>query len=244
MSVMRCTECGHRFPARSRFDVDGSCPECGCEELVEEDAYGDDVADLRCAECGFAIEAGIKVEWNEQTRVFTVDDDCPVCEAEGNPGQPLEPEDAVESVRQEPEYAVARAAARRLRGDTVGHGVPVDVEEVARRRGLTVERGMFEHDGMLRGTVIEVPSQHGRGPERFVIAHEVGHHELGHQGDRHKIEPEANAFASELLIPRDELTRKVKQGGTFRSLARHFDASQQAVVNAERTAKLLGQMRG
>ena len=151
MSVMRCTECGHRFPAKSHFDADGPCPECGCEELVEEDAYDDEVSDLRCAECGFAIDAGIKVEWNEETRLFTVDDDCPVCEAEGNPGQALEPEDSVGPVRQKPEYAVARAAARRLRGDTVGHRVPVDVEEIARRRGLTIERGMFEHDGCCAG---------------------------------------------------------------------------------------------
>jgi hypothetical protein len=246
MSVMRCSECGHRFPTRSRFDAGGLCPECGCEELVEEDAYGDDeVSGLRCAECGFEVDAGTKVEWAEQTRAFTVDDDCPVCEAEGKPGQALEPGDAVGSVRQAPEYAVARAAARRVREETVGHGVPVDVEEIARRRGLTVDRRMFVHDGMLRGTVIEVPRQRGAGPERFVIAHEVGHHELRHQGDRRKIEPEANAFASELLIPRDELTRQVRQGdASFRSLARRFDASQQAVVYAVRAAKLLSQIRG
>jgi hypothetical protein len=137
---------------------------------------------------------------------------------------------------------MARAAARRVREETVGGGVPVDVEEIARQRGLTVRRARFPHDGLLRGTVIEVPEQPSAASGRFVIAHEIGHHELRHQGDRHKIEPEANAFASELLIPRDELTRQVKQGLTFRGLARHFQVSHEAAVRAVRGAKLLRQM--
>lgn len=244
MTVMRCTECGHRFPTRSRFEADGSCPECGCEELVEIDAYDDEVAELRCAECGFEVEAGVKVEWEEEARVFTVDDDCPVCEAAGSPRQTLEPADQVARVRDEPEYAAARAAARRVREDTVGNAVPVDVEEIARQRGLTVRRGMFQHDGILRGMVIEVPQQRAPGPERFVIAHEIGHYELRHEGDRHKIEPEANAFASELLIPRAELAQHVTAGASFRRLADHFQTSQQAVVYAVRSARLLKRMRG
>jgi hypothetical protein len=246
MSVMRCTECGHRFPTHSRFDAEGCCPECGCEELVQVDAYDDDVSELRCAECGFEVECGVKVEWEEDTRVFTVDDDCPVCEVEGNLGQPLEPADAVTSVRQQPEYKAATAAARKLRERTVGDGIPVDVAEIARQCGLTIVRGDFDHDGMLRESTIEISSRYQRdsGPERFVVAHEIGHHELRHRDDRHKAEPEANAFASELLIPRAELARQVKQGSTFRGLARHFGASRQAVAYAVRTAKLLAQMRG
>lgn len=244
MTVLRCTVCGARVPTRSRFDAEGGCPECGADELVEEDAYDPDAQELRCAECGWEVEAGVQIEWEEHTRIFTVDDDCPVCEAEGKPGQALEPADTVRSVRDEPEYGAARAAATRLRENTVGAGVPVDVEKIARQRRLTVRRGLFDHDGLLKGTVIEAPRERGRGAERFVIAHEIGHYELRHQGDRHKIEPEANAFASELLIPRQELIHEVKKGSTFRSLARHFNASQQAVVYAVRSAKLLNRIGG
>ncbi len=244
MTVLRCGVCGEPVATRSRFDAEGGCPECGADELVEEDAYDPDTRELRCAECGWEVEAGVQIEWEGETRTFTVDHDCPVCEAQGNPGQVLEPADAVRAVRDEPEYGTARAAATRLRESTVGAGVPVDVEDIARQSGLTVLRGHFDHDGLLTGAVIEVPQQRSRGAERFVIAHEIGHHELRHEGDRQKVEPEANAFASELLIPRQELIRQVKQGGTFRGLARHFEASQQAVVHAVRSAKLLNRIGG
>jgi hypothetical protein len=218
MTVLRCTVCNGDVAARSQFEVGSDCPECGEGTLVELDPYDD------------------------ETRVFTVDDDCPVCEAAGFPGQALEPADSVRAPQDEPEHETARAAARRLRDETVGGGVPVDVEAIAGRLGLAVRRGAFAHDGLLRGQTIEVPDR-GRHPERFVIAHEIGHYELRHEGDRLKIEPEANAFASELLIPRVELTRVVRRGGaSFRSLSQHFEVSQQAVVYALRSAKLLGLM--
>jgi len=245
MTELVCQVCGQKVIARTRFEAEGECPECGAVDgcLVEQDAYDDAVRELRCGECGWEVEAGVQIQWEEATRVFTVDDDCPICLAEGNPGQALEPADTVRAIRDLPEYGSARAAARRLRDSTVGSGVPVDVARIAALSGLTVRRGVFDHDGMLRETVIEVPEGH-RGAERFVIAHEIGHHELRHQGDRQKVEPEANAFASELLIPADELRRQVAAGATLRGLARHFDVSVQATVYALRAAKLLNRISG
>jgi DNA-directed RNA polymerase subunit RPC12/RpoP len=244
VTVLRCTNCGKDVPARSRFEAGGICPECGEEDcLVEDDAYDPDTRELRCAECGWEIEAGVRIEWENETRVFTVDDDCPVCEAAGYAGQALEPADGVRTPRDEPDYATARAAARRLRERTVGAGIPVDVHGIARALGLTVRRGPFGHDGLLDETTIEVPER-GHAPERFVIAHEVGHYELRHQGDRLKIEPEANAFASELLIPRIELVRRTRDRATLRDLASHFDVSRQAIVYALRSAKLLSRIGG
>ena len=61
-------------------------------------------------------------------------------------------------------------------------------------------------------------------------------------GDRLKVEPEANAFASELLIPRAELARRAGNGATLRSLASQFQVSVQAVVYALRSAKLLNRI--
>jgi hypothetical protein len=243
MTQLICQECGRQVTVRSRFEAEGECPECGAEAggLVEQDAYDEAPRELRCAECGWEVEAGVRVELSEGTRTFTVDDDCPVCAAIGSPGQVLEPANTAPSVREQPEYPVARAAAERLREKTVGSGVPVDVEQIAASLGLTVRRGDFPHDGMLRDEIIEVPNGHHRA-ERFVIAHEIGHYELRHQGSRTKIEPEANAFASELLIPRNELRQQVDRA-TLRELARDFDVSRQAIVYALQTAKLLQRVR-
>ena len=38
MAVVVCKACGARSVVRSQFEVEGECPECGEEELVQEDA--------------------------------------------------------------------------------------------------------------------------------------------------------------------------------------------------------------
>jgi hypothetical protein len=241
MSEVRCTVCGRTIVLRSPFEVEGECPECGAEagSLVELDAYDDpDIRELRCAWCGWTVEAGVDVSWDEDERqVFSIDDDCPVCEAGGDAGRPLETADQVRSLRDQPEYKAARAAAAKLRVNQ-GAAIPVDVEAIAVAVGLRINRGHFAHDGLLRAGVIEVPEGHP-GAERFIVAHEIGHHCLRHRGDRHKIEPEANAFASELLIPRDALRRELRNPQTISALARRFEASRQAVVHAAQSARLV-----
>lgn len=243
MSQLRCSACGEFVSTRTVFEDEGECPHCGADagSLVELDAYDDPVLELRCAECGWEIAAGIEIEWDDDVRVFTVDDDCPICAAAGASGQVLEPADGI-ARREEPEFGVARAAARRVREETLGPGLPVDVDQIANKLGLTVRRGPFRHDGLLTGEVIEVPEGHP-GAERFVIAHEIGHYELRHQGSREKVEPEANAFASELLIPRAELVAEVKKNPSLRWLAGRFAVSKQALVYAARSAKVIGQLR-
>jgi hypothetical protein len=245
MSEVRCTVCGERTVLRSQFEAEGECPECGAGSgsLVKLDAYdGVDVHQVRCAWCGWTVDAGVDVTWDEDERqIFSVDDDCPVCEAGGDPGRPLEPAEQVISIRDMPEHAAARAAAAKLRSEQAGETVPVDVDALARAVGLKVKRGLFGHDGLLREDVIEVPEGHPRA-ERFVVAHELGHHYLRHQGDRHKIEPEANAFASELLIPRDTLRRELRTPQTISALARRFGASRQAVVYAVQSARLVDRL--
>lgn len=114
---------------------------------------------------------------------------------------------------------------------------PVDVEEIARRKGALLSFGPLDADvsGMLfrdGGTVlIGVNSAHSSTRQRFTIAHELGHWSL-HKGnmiidtlqvnfrdktsslatDRKEIE--ANAFAADLLMPErfifEEVSRLIK----------------------------------
>ena len=90
MTVVLCTNCGEEIAVRSRFEVGGICPECGEDDcLVEEDAYDPGTRELRCAECRWQVEAGVRLEWGGSTRAFSVDDDCPVCSAAGLPDRRL-----------------------------------------------------------------------------------------------------------------------------------------------------------
>ena len=109
------------------------------------------------------------------------------------------------------------------------------VEEIARRLGVTVERSAFERDlsGMAHvkgGTpIVGINSLHHPNRRRVTLAHELGHVCLHRQfletvvhvdkGSLRRdaasamgteaIEIEANAFASELLMPQDLLDREI-----------------------------------
>lgn len=242
MTEVRCAVCGATSVLRSHFEVEGECPECDAEpgSLVAVDAYDDpDIRTLQCAQCGWTVEAGVDVTWDEdESQVFSVDDDCPMCDAAGYPGEALEPADRVRRIRDLPEYRISRAAASKLRDGAGEHTAPINVHRIAVALSLDVRRGQYPHQGLLRDTVIEVPEGH-RGAERFVISHEIAHYALRHEGNRHKIEPEANAFGFELLIPREILRRELRTPQTITALSRRFEASRQAVFYAVRAARLL-----
>jgi len=112
-----------------------------------------------------------------------------------------------------------------------GSRPPVDVERIARDRGLRVLRG--DLGGDVSGILITTPGKpptiivhktHARTRQRFTIAHELGHYVLRHQAvagdhvivDRGNFislrgpraaagvdikEIEANRFAADLLMP-------------------------------------------
>ena len=108
---------------------------------------------------------------------------------------------------------------------------PVDVKEIAKKLGLTVvvEDLDEEISGLLTTAETErticVNKKHSRNRQRFSIAHEIGHHQLGHQfvpGEHVHVdrgvqisqrsgrsseaidskEIEANQFAACLLMPK------------------------------------------
>ncbi len=238
MTVMICRDCGEDFVLRSRFEA--CCPECGSEDLEPEDAYDPVAHELQCEFCGYAVDtsAGPDKDWasDETSEPRSVDDPCPICTSA------LVPRSEAPTAHKLPEYKLAREAARKLHRDHVIPGPPFRLESVANELGLEVEIGSFDHEGLLIGTRIELPA----GSEnviRFALAHEIGHFVLRHQGERAKIEPEANAFASELLMPRELLTAAVGRTPSVRSLCAEFGVSRQAMVYALMSAKAIDRVR-
>jgi hypothetical protein len=215
---------------RSRFE--GGCPECGSEDLEAEDTYDPIERELRCEYCGYRIDTtvGPDDDWEEDERgqplPTSVDDPCPICE------RALVPASEAKDPRKQPESELARKAARKVHREQELAGPPYDVEQLAGKLGLEVVRGGFEHDGMLVDERIEIPEGLNKTVERFVIAHEIGHYVLRHEGERSKLEPEANAFASELLIPADELKAATARDPSIRALRECFGVSRQALVYA------------
>ena len=110
-----------------------------------------------------------------------------------------------------------RARARQILEDLGMMEPPIDVEEVARALGLEVRyvrRSAGFAGRLLREhMVIEVNERHHQHKQRFTISHEIAHFILNHSpvfstfDDRGISDPgrvnerQANAFASELLMP-------------------------------------------
>ena len=159
----------------------------------------------------------------------------------------------------------AEVEARRIRAETGASDLPIDVKRVAARLGAEVVfepmsrdlSGLLYRDG--ERTVIGVNSVHAPARQRFTIAHEVGHLVLhagrpvvldhvvrlnfrdprsGTATDAEEIA--ANAFAAELLMPRElviaEVERARARGDALdpsfvRALATGFDVSAEAMGN-------------
>jgi IrrE N-terminal-like domain len=239
MTEMVCRGCGAHITLRSRFEQE--CTECGSEDLELVDAYDPVEHELQCEFCGYAVDTSSRpeVEWDSgaDDTPESVDDPCPIC------SHALVPSTRAPEIRQTPEYKLARQAARKLHREHGIPGPPYDAEWLARALGLDVVLGPYEHDGMLIGTTIEIPATATGPVRRFAVAHEVGHFVLRHDGERRKIEPEANALASELLVPRAELQAAVAHDRSVRALCAWFGVSRQAIVYAVMAAGMIGRVQ-
>jgi Zn-dependent peptidase ImmA (M78 family) len=139
---------------------------------------------------------------------------------------------------------------------------PVDVEGAAESLGLNVIQDRMERSisGLLyrddESVIIGVNANHPLRRQRFTVAHEIGHYLL-HKGrpvvlDHVRMnfrdansstatdyeEIQANAFAAELLMPRDAVMAHTKrlsaiedatEASVLRDLADTFDVSEQAM---------------
>lgn len=238
---VQCTICGEAYAAKSAFELEGPCAECGEETLVEEDAYDPAPDLLVCVDCRRELAGGssrvVTADEGWYEGRYTVDDPCPLCDGE------LVPRDAAPLLRGQAEYELARKVAQRLRREAGATGLRCDPALIAREQGLEVVVGSFDHEGRLvDGTRIEVPAGDTAVAQRWATAHELGHAVLHHDVPEDRIEREANAFASELLMPTDELRRLVHGGAGFREMARTFDVSHQALAWALAGARLTEQV--
>jgi Zn-dependent peptidase ImmA (M78 family) len=126
--------------------------------------------------------------------------------------------------------------------------LPIPAEEIARRLGaqLTYEAfdgdvsGMLYRDGEARPAVIGVNSRQAPTRQRFTVAHEIGHLVL-HKGQAVFVdsfvrvnwragksgrdEVEANAFAAELLMPRQFIERQIDA-----AVSRHKTLRREALI--------------
>lgn len=246
MTVAICSYCGREQVLTSRLALDGDCEHCGAEEaLIEEDAYDAEPAMLVCADCGAELQGGLhgsRQHGEDYEGRYSVEDACPFCATEDGAGELVPAGDATTTAIA-PHTTVARAAATRL-WEEHGAAVPVDVFAIARASGLEVQVGPFKHAGrLIDGHRIEVPHRDLPVRQRFTVAHELGHATLVHQVPDHALEVEANAFASELLLPRRALREAVKSGLAFREIAERFLASRQATAYSLKSAKLITKVR-
>ena len=166
----------------------------------------------------------------------------------------------------------AALRARQLQREGSLAGPSVDVALVAESHGVEIEYKDFDDatSGILvrtkKGAVIGVNARHHPNRQRFTIAHELGHYFL--HADRGGVfvdeslvqfrservsdeglritESAANAFAAELLMPRAQLKRDVRDQPVGRTderaiswLATRYGVSQQAMVIRLTTLELV-----
>jgi hypothetical protein len=132
-----------------------------------------------------------------------------------------------------PRLAYARQAANALlsRLEMIS-AIPIPVEEIASRQGLTIRSvpTLGALQARLVGDTIEVAQGSRLVVKRFSIAHEIGHHYMNTaHGEAPGVESEANAFAGELLVPGKRLLEALAKTTDTATLASWFQVSLQVI---------------
>jgi hypothetical protein len=127
---------------------------------------------------------------------------------------------------------------------------PVAVDRLAARLGIAVRIVELPHgvDARLRVRdelrFIELAAGQARIRHRFSLAHELGHHLLGHRhGESELAERQANIFAGALLVPPTWLRRDVASGLTAEALAARYEVSREVIFIALKDGRLLNKLR-
>ncbi|GKV91765.1 ImmA/IrrE family metallo-endopeptidase [Pectobacterium carotovorum] len=131
-----------------------------------------------------------------------------------------------------------------VRPDVIAHKMGIQVTPLESNGSNTNESGYAE---IINGRyVIAYNAQDSHSRIRFTLAHELGHHVLGHtqHGKRFREysnpdwnsgnyfeERDANSFAAELLMPREALSMMINRNGIYSIpvLASQFGVSEEAM---------------
>jgi hypothetical protein len=145
---------------------------------------------------------------------------------------------------------VRAAFCRKLAEQTLSrNGIsepPTPVDQLAAKLGFTIglvqlAPGVDARMRVIDGRhIIELATGQAQVRQRFSIAHEIGHHLLGHRhGESDLAERQAHIFAGALLVPPTWLRRDLADGATADSLARRYDVSREVIFIAAKDARLL-----
>lgn len=154
-----------------------------------------------------------------------------------------------------PNYRFAREMARKILRQHKINAVPTDLQVICERLGLEFvelddpnesDGAVLEMEGGLRVAMLNKAKPFVRA--RFTLAHELGHIFLNHdkrefydpevarewgedmpENTKPAKEREADAFASELLIPMEQLKRYQGELNDLEKLAGIFQVSRQAM---------------
>lgn len=157
----------------------------------------------------------------------------------------------------EARYTLAKQEARDIWKNHGREKVPVDLDEVIQGIGIPVQAIHLERDGLTRmdENGLCFIMYNNRAPlvrQRFTLAHEIGHVALDHvhlgvdtsQCFKDSREKEANAFASELLIPSSDLKKFVKnKDKTMQDIIQRYQVSNEAAFWAVNGNKLINKIK-
>lgn len=135
---------------------------------------------------------------------------------------------------------------------------PVKLSDILNLLGITLEKKELPNDISgrldLNTNTITVEKRHPEQRQNFTIAHEIAHFCL-HQNEDSQFEDkiffrgvavnsteyQANEFAGELLMPKEEFLNQIKQGNkTIEGLAKYFGVSTLAVRVRAKNLNLTG----
>ncbi len=168
--------------------------------------------------------------------------------------------DDYESVADEilaPHTKAAKLRATQVWNEFCNSKIPVLLNDIIQKMGINIRgANLTSVDGMTRMDAdgvccIIYDNSISAERKRFTVAHEIGHIALEHtsvwgdckQFSEKSRESEANAFASELLVPSKDIRQFLRNGGTIQGVMDRYWISKPAAFVAVQKNGLLKKIK-